>query len=91
MPDEFMRGGGCFAPEATVDVVGQGPTRLDALSAGQRIKTADGGTAAVRCVVLTQCAGGRAVLAAAEGEGGQQKQQQSALSLIHISEPTRPY
>jgi len=62
LPAEYMRGGGCFAPDATVDVVGVGPTRLDALRAGARVRTADGGDAAVRCVVLTPCAGGRAVL-----------------------------
>ena len=62
LPAEYMRGGGCFAPDATVDVVGAGPTRLDALQPGARVRTADGGDAAVRCVVLTPCAGGRAVL-----------------------------
>jgi hypothetical protein len=64
-----MRGGGCFAPEATVDVEGRGATRLDAVRAGERVRTADGGFAAVRCVVLTPCAGGRAVLVKLPGSG----------------------
>eukprot|EP00320_Phaeocystis_rex_P009033 CAMPEP_0119075152 /NCGR_PEP_ID=MMETSP1178-20130426/77422_1 /TAXON_ID=33656 /ORGANISM="unid sp, Strain CCMP2000" /LENGTH=722 /DNA_ID=CAMNT_0007057357 /DNA_START=36 /DNA_END=2204 /DNA_ORIENTATION=+ len=62
LPAEYMRGGGCFAPWATVEVEGKGATRLDGVAKGDRVRTADGGVAAVRCVVLTPCLGGRAVL-----------------------------
>jgi len=62
LPAEYMRGGGCFAPWAVVEVEGKGVTRLDAVVAGDRVRTADGGVATVRCVVLTPCAGGRTVL-----------------------------
>ena len=44
LPAEYMRGGGCFAPEATVEVEGKGATRLDAVAAGDRVRTADGGS-----------------------------------------------
>ena len=67
LPAEYMRGGGCFAPWATVEVEGKGATRLDAVLGGDRVRTADGGVAAVRCVVLTPCAGGRAVLVTLPG------------------------
>lgn len=67
LPAEYMRGGGCFAPWATVEVEGKGATRLDAVVGGDRVRTADGGVAAVRCVVLTPCAGGRAVLVTLPG------------------------
>ena len=67
LPAEYMRGGGCFAPWATVEVQGKGATRLDAVVGGDRVRTADGGVAAVRCVVLTPCAGGRAVLVTLPG------------------------
>ena len=56
LPDEFMRGGGCFAPDApVVVVVGEGEEesilRIEDLRAGALVRTASGGTARVRCVV----------------------------------------
>jgi len=65
LPAEFMRGGGCFAPEA--EVLARRPdgsverARIDGLRAGDVVVTADGGSARVRCVVATECAGGRAM------------------------------
>ena len=80
MPDEFMRGGGCFAPSALVGKVdatartgtGTGtaaplPTRMEAVRAGDLLRTADGGVARVRCVVATECEGGRAELVVLPG------------------------
>lgn len=66
LPDEFMRGGGCFAPEAQVQLVGTDgalrPARVCDVRMGD-VLLADGGRpVAVRCVVLTECAGGRALL-----------------------------
>ena len=88
LPDEFMRGGGCFAPEALVRKVvdaghapsaagaegegeGEGdvPLRMDAVRAGDLLRTADGGAARVRCVVATECEGGHAELVALPGAG----------------------
>jgi len=62
LPDEFMRGGGCFAPECTVDrwngaefeTVTMGDVRPH-----DELRTARG-KAEVRCVVKTMCPGGRA-------------------------------
>merc|ERR1719331_2812455 len=59
LPDEFMRGGGCFAPDAHVvcSVRSEGGAeeealvRIDELHAGALVRTASGGTARVRCVV----------------------------------------
>jgi len=66
MPDEFMRGGGCFAPEATVICVDEEGREtvvpMSALRAGAQIRTASGGTATVRCVVQSACEDGHAVL-----------------------------
>jgi hypothetical protein len=66
LPDEFMRGGGCFGPNATVQLVGSdgslATVPVHAVRAGDML-LADGGVGAtVRCVVLTECAGGRAEL-----------------------------
>ena len=66
LPDEFMRGGGCFGPRSTVRLAtAGGGTRAVPVSevcAGD-VLVGEGGTrAAVRCVVLTECAGGRAML-----------------------------
>ena len=86
LPDEFMRGGGCFAPEALVRKVvdaghapsaagaegeaeGEVPLRMDAVRAGDLLRTADGGAARVRCVVATECEGGHAELVALPGAG----------------------
>ena len=108
LPDEFMRGGGCFAPESLVSKViqvgrrggrraldaghapraaGEGEAeaaeaegaeaeeeaevlvRMDAVRAGDLLRTADGGAARVRCVVVTECEGGRAELVALPGAG----------------------
>lgn len=62
LPDEFMRGGGCFAPECTVDrwngaefeTIAMGDVRPH-----DELRTARG-KAEVRCVVKTMCPGGRA-------------------------------
>jgi hypothetical protein len=82
LPDEFMRGGGCFAPEALVSKVvmdasghapgaaeAEVPLRMDAVRAGDLLRTADGGAARVRCVVATECEGGHAELVALPGSG----------------------
>jgi len=66
MPEEFMRGGGCFAPDAMVACVGiDGDgigVRIDELAAGMRVRTASGGTARVQCVVQSPCGQGYTVL-----------------------------
>jgi len=66
MPDEFMRGGGCFAPEAALSCIDEdGSSRaipIACLTAGTRVRTASGGTATVRCVVESACEEGRATL-----------------------------
>eukprot|EP00325_Prymnesiales_sp_UTEX-LB-985_P022860 CAMPEP_0174714686 /NCGR_PEP_ID=MMETSP1094-20130205/18656_1 /TAXON_ID=156173 /ORGANISM="Chrysochromulina brevifilum, Strain UTEX LB 985" /LENGTH=885 /DNA_ID=CAMNT_0015914089 /DNA_START=113 /DNA_END=2767 /DNA_ORIENTATION=+ len=68
MPDEFMRGGGCFAPEALLTcVAADGSVRavpIAAVTAGMRVRTASGGTAMVRCVVESPCEGGMVALTA---------------------------
>eukprot|EP00965_Chrysotila_dentata_P052712 1748778-Pleurochrysis_carterae.AAC.1 len=64
LPAEFMRGGGCFAPASLVLVVRDGEprrVRIDAVRRGDVVRTT-GGYARVRCVLLTECAGGRAML-----------------------------
>ena len=43
--------------------------RLDAVRPGDLVRTADGGAARVRCVVATECEGGRAELATLPGGG----------------------
>ena len=67
MPDEFMRGGGCFGPDATVLRVAKADgapvrTRVSAIHAGDLLVCEDGRLAPVRCVVLTECPGGKAQL-----------------------------
>mmetsp|Transcript_50153 Transcript_50153/g.115753 ORF Transcript_50153/g.115753 Transcript_50153/m.115753 type:complete len:647 (-) Transcript_50153:773-2713(-) len=66
LPAEFMRGGGCFAPEAQVlRVCADGSatrSRIDAVRVGDLLKTASGGLARVRCVLVTECDGGRVML-----------------------------
>ena len=86
LPDEFMRGGGCFGPNSTVLVAcgleddaggrfgddggaegggeGSGVRRIGVseVRAGDRLVCEDGRLAPVRCVVLTECDGGRALL-----------------------------
>jgi len=68
MPDEFMRGGGCFAPDALVACVDpqaggrQALVRIDELRAGALVRTASGGTARVRCVVQSPSEDGVALL-----------------------------
>ena len=107
LPDEYMRGGGCFAPEGIVTRLEPAsaaasssssssaaaaavaaassssagaasgaaaytrstPIRLDAVRAGDVLATADGGAARVRCVVATECEGGRALLVQLPGGG----------------------
>ena len=59
MPDEFMRGGGCFAPDALVQVVApdgtETPVPIAALVPFSRVRTASGATAEVTCVVASPC------------------------------------
>ena len=59
MPEEFMRGGGCFAPEAEVLCVkadgAERRTPVSRVVAGARIRTLGGGVATVRCVVESAC------------------------------------
>lgn len=74
LPAEFMRGGGCFAPWATVRVASRGGCASRPISevrAGDLVVVAgdhnlDGAdrarVARVVCVVATRCAGGRAML-----------------------------
>lgn len=66
MPQEFMRGGGCFAPDALLRCVGPDGSEcnvpISAVQPGSSVRTASGGTAAVRCVVVSPCAGGAAVM-----------------------------
>ena len=75
LPDEFMRGGGCFAPDATVlkaDPTADGGlrrVRTDEVRAGDALLTPGGRAARVRCVVLTECKGGRALLSQLPGGG----------------------
>jgi len=66
LPDEFMRGGGCFGPDATVVVAradgSMARAKVSQVAAGDQLLGEDGRLATVRCVVLTECAGGRAQL-----------------------------
>ena len=66
LPDEFMRGGGCFGPNATVlRALPDGSAVRSAVStirAGDVLVCEDGRLAPVRCVVLTECLGGKAQL-----------------------------
>jgi len=66
MPDEFMRGGGCFGPDATVTVVhadgSASPVAMRHVRAGDVLAGEGGRLSTVRCVVLSACAGGQAVL-----------------------------
>jgi hypothetical protein len=66
MPDEFMRGGGCFGPESRVMVIQSDgsarPTRVDQVKSGDVLIGEGGEAAAIRCVVMTECVGGRAQL-----------------------------
>lgn len=67
MPDEFMRGGGCFGPSATVQIAqadGAPPrtVAVSAVRAGDGLVCEDGRVAPVRCVVLTECIGGQVQL-----------------------------
>ena len=73
LPDEFMRGGGCFGPECTVLAVPSDASSAAAAPAPRRVKvsevaagdllvTGEGTLAPVACVVLTECVGGRALL-----------------------------
>jgi len=66
LPDEFMRGGGCFGPDATVQVLTPGgavrPAKVSTLVAGDLLVGEEGAPARVRCVVLTACSGGKALL-----------------------------
>ena len=67
LPDEFMRGGGCFGPDATVAVLAPGEgapraVRVSAVRAGDALVGEGGRVATVVCVVMTECAGGRAQL-----------------------------
>ena len=66
MPEEFMRGGGCFAPDAPVRRVAADGSEcavaIAALEPGDRVRTASGGVAAVRCVVVSPCEQGVATL-----------------------------
>ena len=61
LPPEFLRAGGCFAPECTLELLAPvdgdaarvvvAHTRLDAVRQGDLVRTARGGAARVRCVV----------------------------------------
>jgi len=70
LPDEFMRGGGCFAPDALVACCVEPDggadeaalVRIDQLRPGAVVWTASGGTARVRCVVQSPTADGVALL-----------------------------
>lgn len=64
LPEEFMRGGGCFAPEGKVLRMCEGETqlvRVDQVMAGDLLLSAAGLFSRVRCVVRTPCKGGRAL------------------------------
>jgi len=77
LPPEFLRAGGCFAPECTVELLSHaggdatraGVARLDAVRQGDLVRTARGGAARVRCVVRIACPGGRAALVRLPGGG----------------------
>jgi len=62
LPDEFMRGGGCFAPEGVVTLLvddEQVPTSIERIRPGDMVQTVGGGFERVHCVVRTECEGGR--------------------------------
>jgi len=79
LPPEFLRAGGCFAPECTLELLAPvdgdaarvvvAHTRLDAVRQGDLVRTARGGAARVRCVVRIACPGGRAALVQLPGGG----------------------
>mmetsp|Transcript_14460 Transcript_14460/g.38406 ORF Transcript_14460/g.38406 Transcript_14460/m.38406 type:complete len:194 (-) Transcript_14460:70-651(-) len=65
LPAEFMRGGGCFAPDASVRRVttdGSECVVISALEPGDLVRTASGGVAVVRCIVVSPCDHGVATL-----------------------------
>ena len=66
LPDEFMRGGGCFGPESTVMLASAGGgvrrAKVGEVQAGDVLIGEGGVRAPVRCVVLTECAGGKVML-----------------------------
>jgi len=62
LPDEFMRGGGCFGPTATVQLASGRVVPVTAVYAGDTLLGEGGRPARVVCVVLTPCPGGRAML-----------------------------
>ena len=66
LPDEFMRGGGCFAPEATVvRALADGESmaiKVSEVVAGDYLLGEGGQLSRVACVVRTECAGGKAQL-----------------------------
>ena len=62
LPDEFMRGGGCFGPTATVQLASGRVVPVTAVCAGDKLLGEGGRPARVVCVVLTPCPGGRAML-----------------------------
>lgn len=66
LPEEFMRGGGCFGPDARVLVAkGDGScaqVKVSQIVAGDRLVGEEGRIAVVRCVVMTVCVGGRVQL-----------------------------
>ena len=66
MPDEFLRGGGCFGEHSIVNVFrdGQpvGQKRMSEVEKGDELMTALGYPVAVECVTFTPCPNGRAEL-----------------------------
>lgn len=66
MPDEFLRGGGCFGEDSVVDVFrgGQlvGKKRMGEVQKGDELMTSLGYTVAVECVTFTTCPNDRAEL-----------------------------
>lgn len=66
MPDEFMRGGGCFGELSRVDVYHDGKffgkKLMGDVRKGDELMTADGTPVAVECVTFTSCLNGRAEL-----------------------------
>jgi len=65
MPDEFMRGGGCFGPLCRVEVLADGVVEkrpLCKVSAGDLVRVAGGGFARVVCLVHSPCPEGHALM-----------------------------
>jgi hypothetical protein len=68
LPDEFMRGGGCFGPDATILLAPTNghttspPLKVSAVRAGDVLVGEGGRLATVVCVVMTECVGGKALL-----------------------------